>query len=76
MLTPTTGSDAVTKNTYDIGLLIFATWQDAPFVIKNLPVVESDLLSSQGFHALIGRDILEKCVFVYNGSTNTYTLAF
>ena len=76
MVTPTTGSAAIIKNTYDVGLIIFATMQDPPFVIRNLAVAESDLLASQGFHALIGRDVLTKCVLVYNGTTNTYTLAF
>ena len=76
MVTPSTGSDAVIINTYDIGLMIFTTVQDPPFVIRNLAVAESDLLASQGFHALIGRDVLAKCVLIYNGTTNTYTLAF
>ncbi len=34
----------------------------------------SELYAAQGFHALIGRDILSQCGFVYNGS-GFFTLA-
>lgn len=43
----------------------------------TLAVVEAQLLLVvQGFHALIGRDLLSGCLFTYNGTTNQFTLAF
>jgi hypothetical protein len=41
----------------------------------NLPVIEADF-STAGFHVLIGRDILARAVFIYNGLAGRFTLAF
>jgi|RhiMetdeSRZDD1v2_1073273.scaffolds.fasta_scaffold2735856_1 hypothetical protein len=39
-----------------------------PFVLSTISVIEGNtFIALQGFHALIGRDILSKCVFTYNG---------
>lgn len=32
-------------------------------------------LSSQGLIALIGRDILSKCILVYNGTDNSFSIS-
>ena len=42
---------------------------------QTLPVIASELFAAQGFHALIGRDILSQCVFMYNGN-GFFTLAY
>jgi len=34
------------------------------------------LLSKQGFHALIGLDILRGCYFAYDGQNGLFTLAY
>lgn len=72
--TPTTGNAPVTVDQYDVALLIPVP-NGAPLIQQTLPVTASDLFTSQGFHALIGRDILSQCVFVYNGS-GFFTLAY
>lgn len=41
----------------------------------NIPVIESNFVH-QGIDGLLGRDILEGCVFIYNGETGFYTLSF
>lgn len=75
--TPSTGSKTVSANEYDIGLSIFGkSAAEPPHRVLNLAVIESNLLESQGFHALIGRDVLSGCVFSYNGSAGLYMLAF
>lgn len=73
--TPSTGSNPVNADLYDIGLLIppGATTQ-IPLLIGTLPVICAKLVS-QGFQALIGRDVLAQCVFSYNGSFG-FTLAY
>lgn len=48
----------------------------APLYIPNLAVIEAELLAQQGFHALIGRDVLAACVFFYNGVTKQFSLAY
>ena len=77
VVTPSTRSrNPETMNQYDICLKIYETVEAPPYTIRNLPVIETELLENQGFHALIGRDVLSKCVLVYNGDKNIYTLAF
>ena len=74
--TPSTGEKAVSVDQYDIGLSIYSTTTEPPYRIPNLAVMESELLAGQGFHTLIGRDVLARCLLVYNGATGLYTLAF
>lgn len=71
---PTTGATPQTVNQYDVGFVIPAP-SGAPLFSQTLPVIASELLAAQGFHALIGRDILSQCVFVYNGS-GFFTLSY
>ena len=75
--TPSTGNTAVEVDQYDVSLIIPpATVHQIPLFVHTLPVICSELVASQGFHALIGRDILAQCVLFYNGSAGTFTLAF
>lgn len=74
VLTPTTGATPQPAEQYDVGFVIPAP-NGAPLFSQTLPVIASDLLAAQGFHALIGRDILSQCVFVYNGS-GFFTLSY
>jgi hypothetical protein len=41
-----------------------------------MEVTASDLLFAQGFHALVGRDILSQCILIYNGSNDMFTLSY
>lgn len=67
VLTPSTGSVPVDREEYDVGLVIPPDVRpDDPLVQHCLPVVRSDLIS-QGIHALIGCDVLQGCIFHYNG---------
>jgi len=47
----------------------------AALTLFTLPVVATALMI-QGFEVLLGRDVLQNCLLVYDGQTNTYTLAF
>ncbi len=77
MNTPSTGSQPHTADQYDVSLLIpGALATHVPLFVGNLPVMCAELLLAQGFHALIGRDILSRCLFAYNGATGTFTLAY
>lgn len=68
VLTPSSGPKGHTAIEYDVGIIIPpGRQQDSPLVINCVPVMASKLLS-QGIHALIGRDILQHCIFHYNGS--------
>lgn len=76
--TPSTGLQPVPAEQYDVSL--FVPSSDAshiPLSIVTLPVICcKDFLQSQGFHALIGRDVLSHCILIYNGGENTFTIAY
>jgi hypothetical protein len=73
--TPTTGINAVTCNQYDVSITIPAP-KGLPFLVPTTAVTEHEFLNAQGFHALIGRDILSHCHFTYNGQISLFTLAY
>lgn len=75
MLTPSTGATPQNAETYDVGILI-PNGQEPPLIIPTLAVCASELYSGQGFHVLIGRDILERCVLIYNGKIPYVTLSY
>ena len=44
-------------------------------ISMTIPVVEADL-SAHTIQALIGRDILARCMFFYNGPMGTISLSY
>jgi hypothetical protein len=73
---PTTGATPHDAEQYDIALYIPSVAGQPVLVFETIPVVSSILLNAQGFHALIGRDILRLCLLVYNGTLGNFTLAY
>lgn len=73
--TPTTGGTPAVCNQYDISLLIPAP-NGLPFSVPTTAVTEHELFNAQGFHALVGRDVISRCVLIYNGQLNLFTLAY
>lgn len=73
--TPSTGNKPQPASTYDVSLTIPCGPQMA-FSIDTLEVVESLLVAQQGFHVLIGRDVLKHCHFSYDGRFQLFTLAY
>jgi hypothetical protein len=76
IVTPTTGATPNVTSAYDVLLAIPAAPGQQPAVFPTISVVAVDLLVPQGFHVLIGRDILSDCILVYNGAARFFTLAF
>jgi hypothetical protein len=65
------------SRTYDVDSLVRgAIAGDIPLSIPNLRVAASELYLKQGIHALIGRDVLKRCILVYNGGLNQFSLCF
>jgi len=63
-------------DTYDVGIFIPSTPTNLPFQRPNMQVSATDLLGSQGFHVLVGRDILAECMMTYNGTSQFLTIAY
>lgn len=79
--TSTTGAIPHLCNVYDVSVwfpqppTLVQAQPGAHPIHLTLPVSEADF-SVSGFHVLIGRDILARGVFIYNGLTGRFTLAF
>lgn len=74
--TPSTGAAPHYAEQYDVSLVIpGAGIHHLPLTIDAVPVIAADL-AVQGIHALIGRDVLQDCILIYNGAAGDFTLAF
>ena len=74
MISPTTGAIPKDVPVYDISIKI--PCKDlTPLDFNSVPAMESILLN-QGFSVLIGRDILSRCLLIYDGAAQIFTLAF
>jgi predicted aspartyl protease len=71
--TPSTQGTSVSHAMYDAAMIIQAPAGNLS--IPTLAVVEARL-TMQGFDALMGRDVLSKCVLIYDGFAGTFTLSF
>jgi hypothetical protein len=71
----TTGGAPQNCNLYDVCL---AFVQPSVKVLGvNIPVIELDLsASTPGVDVLLGRDLLRQCLFIYDGQSGTFVLAF
>jgi predicted aspartyl protease len=73
MHTPSTAGAPILCEQYDIKLVIPHASLHGTF--GAIAVIASEFLT-QGFHGLLGRDILSQCVLIYNGEIGFYTLSF
>ena len=76
VFTPSTGAQPATLNQYDIGLMIPSTANHPALIHATIPVIECELLAAQGFHVLIGRDVLSRCLLTYDGQSGLFSLAY
>ncbi len=74
IVTPSTGPTPVQVNTFDVGIAI-PIISGQTFTLGAVQVFESSL-NVQGIQALIGRDVLTNCLFVYDGRAKIFSLAF
>jgi hypothetical protein len=74
--TPSTGGTPVHTATYDVCIGILAAREgDLHFISETIQVAATPL-EAQGFQALIGTDVLRKCILHYNGADGFFTLAY
>lgn len=75
ILTPSTGNTPHDADVYDVSILIPAA-TPPPHVLPTVAVAGCHLLQAQGYHALIGRDILQHWVVHYNGPAGILTVSY
>src|SRR5438105_13440515 len=71
--TPSSGLSPAICSQYDVSITIVHPTVGMGF--PAIPVVECQSLSSS-FQALLGRDLLQHCLFVYDGHAQQFSLAF
>lgn len=77
VLTPSTGQEHHQTDEYDVSIIIPPGRQkDQPLILQAQRVVHAELLERQHLHALIGRDVLQRCLLNYNGTAGYFTLAW
>lgn len=76
MQTPSTGDTPIETAQYDVGFKIITAVPEDALRLGTVPVVASDLFKAQGFSVLLGRDILSRCLFQYDGMKGTFTFAY
>lgn len=74
IMTPSTQGATHSCNQYDAAVYI-PNGSSGGFLIEALPILETQL-SAQGIDGLIGRDIINRCTLIYNGSANMISLAY
>ncbi len=76
IVSTTSGAAGVSVPTYDVCIGIYAARQgDLHFVSETIQVTATHL-TGRGFQALIGTDVLKKCILHYNGADEFFTLAY
>ena len=71
--TPSTGKNAVKAFQYDAALLLYHPSNTRFF--ETLAVMSADF-SQQNIQGLLGRDVLNQCLLVYDGAAASFSLAF
>jgi hypothetical protein len=73
--TPSTGATPQTCNQFDVAVGIVMDNNEIHLSGSVIPVIESDL-SAQNIQALLGRDLLDQGILIYDGRRRFVTLAF
>lgn len=71
--TPSTDGTPKPCNQYDVSITL--VHPSVAITLGEMPIIES-ALALQGIQALLGRDILSSCLFVYDGREEQFILAF
>lgn len=74
--TPSTNGTPHACHQYDVALVIPpATPSDPHFFIGAMPILETPL-RTQGIDGLLGRDVLQRCVYINNGPAGIFILSY
>lgn len=71
--TPSTGPNVDYRGVYDATVVIGEGL--SPPLVATLPLIECEF-ASRGFYALIGRDILNRCVLTFDGPAGSFHLSW
>jgi hypothetical protein len=73
--TPSTGGAVHYCDQYDVSLFIPGSTSSAGHLVEAMPVITTHV-RSLGLDGLLGRDVLNNCILIYNGTASAFTLAY
>lgn len=81
MHTPSTGGTPIMAPIYDVSLIFASTTPQDGVGPLQIPYVRtisaiSSSMTGQGIAGLIGRDVLDHCILIYNGMTGSFSLSW
>jgi hypothetical protein len=71
---PSSGTEACEFNQYVVSLSL--SGDGLELHLGTLEVIEAIFATEEGIQAMLGRDLLEHCLFIYDGQHKTFSLAF
>jgi len=74
MRTPSTGEGTWPFNQFVVSLSLAAG--DLELHLPTIRVIEAVFPVEEGIQAMLGRDLLDHCLFIYDGQNKTFSLAF
>src|SRR5436190_23301217 len=74
VITPSTGGQPAPMPQYDVVLGL--DHPSSPLLIEVPPIIAIPNFTHGNIRALIGRDVLGSCLFIYNGPEGNFTIAF
>lgn len=72
--TPSSSGSGHRCDQYDVSIVLINA-PDVHVMSFTIPVIECDL-TAQGIEALIGRDLLDRCLLIYNGPVGVLSLSY
>lgn len=74
--TPSTGGDPHRVTLVDLSIFLIPSGEGTPLDLPSVSAMETELLRTQGIHALIGQDVLARCVLEHDGPQQRFTLSW
>jgi hypothetical protein len=76
ILTPSTGLQPHECAEYDVSVTLLHPAEGTETVFGHVPVAESTFHPTEPYQILIGRDLLQHCLLVYDGKGGSFAFAF
>jgi hypothetical protein len=73
--TPSTAGSVHYCDQYDVALFIPGNPGGGGHLVDAIPIITTHL-RAQGIDGLLGRDVLNNCILIYNGNASIFTIAY
>ena len=74
--TVSTGHETHDCNEFDVSITLLNREDEIELLFPYTPVAESTFHPAEGCEVIIGRNILQDCLFIYDGRARTFSFAY